>query len=218
LSPALGHLPQRRVSIVLAVSTAVVLASFYASHAPRPPTWEALLIGLAFQAMLFFVVPACVVRFVLRERLGAFGVTWRMPAARCIWLVGVAILFLAVVLATRIPEVHAAYPVVREARTDPWRLLPSTLAFATYGFAWEFFFRGFLLFGLRERWGRVAILLQAVPCTLLHFGKPSLEIAASFPAALVFGVIAFANQSIVPGWVLHVAVALVMNLACVFWP
>jgi membrane protease YdiL (CAAX protease family) len=141
-----------------------------------------------------------------------------MPRAKAIGLVGLAFVFFAVVLATRIPEVHAVYPVVREARTEPWLLVPSTLAFATYGFAWEFFFRGFLLSGLRARWGRVAILLQALPCAFMHLGKPSLELAASFPAALVFGGIAFANRSIVPGWVLHVAIALVMNLACVFWP
>ncbi|MBN1608648.1 MAG: CPBP family intramembrane metalloprotease [Polyangiaceae bacterium] len=84
--------------------------------------------------------------------------------------------------------------------------------------AWEFFFRGFVLLGLRRAWGSRAIVIQAVPSALMHIGKPWLEVLASFPAALFFGIVAYRTNSIVPGLLLHLWVALVVNLGCVFWP
>jgi hypothetical protein len=137
---------------------------------------------------------------------------WRWAGA----LAAVAVPF-AVEL-TRLPQVHAVYPILGVAREGPWWLVPSTVAFASYGLAWELFFRGLLMLALVPRFGRLAILLQAVPCTALHFGKPPVEVAAALPAAIVLGALAFETRSIVPGWLLHTMVSLAVNLACVFWP
>lgn len=104
------------------------------------------------------------------------------------------------------------------ARSHPWLLVPSTAAFAIYGLSWEFFFRGWILFGLRSRWGASAILIQALPCALLHVGKSNLEWAISFPFALGLGFLAFRWGTLVPGFLLHLSVAVAINLACVFWP
>jgi len=52
----------------------------------------------------------------------------------------------------------------------------------------------------------------------MHAGKPDLEIAASFPAALVFGALAYHTRSIVPGLLLPLWASLVVHLGCVFWP
>jgi membrane protease YdiL (CAAX protease family) len=74
------------------------------------------------------------------------------------------------------------------------------------------------MMGLEPRLGRFAIVLQAVPCAVMHLGKPSLEVLASFPAAVVLGAIAYRTRSVFPGWLLHFAIALLINLGCVFWP
>ncbi len=205
--------------MVLVVSTIVEIVTFCVARLASFATQDALFARLAVETVFLFVVPAYIVRRVLRQPLGAFGLTWAGPRSWGMWVAVAACVVLPVaVLATRVPEVHAAYPVLRQARIEPWLLIPSTLAFATYGFAWEFLFRGFLMLGLRARWGGAAILLQAVPCALMHIGKPTLELAASFPGALLFGAIAYRTGSIVPGWLLHVSIAMVMNFACVFWP
>ena len=43
---------------------------------------------------------------------------------------------------------------------------------ALYMFAWEFIFRGYMLFGLEKSIGKSAIFVQAIPFVLLHLEKP----------------------------------------------
>jgi membrane protease YdiL (CAAX protease family) len=118
---------------------------------------------------------------------------------------------------SRVPQVHATYPLLPAARTSGWWFLASTVAFAGYGLAWELFFRGFLLWGLAPRLGLLTIVAQAVPCALLHLGKPTAELAASLPAALVFGALAYRARSVLPGWILHTVLSMTVNVACIVW-
>ena len=48
-------------------------------------------------------------------------------------------------------------------------LLLSTVLFML---AWEFLFRGYMLFGLEKSIGKSAIFVQAIPFVLLHQEKP----------------------------------------------
>jgi membrane protease YdiL (CAAX protease family) len=57
---------------------------------------------------------------------------------------------------------------------DKFDLLQHILVMAAYLFAWEFIFRGFLLFGLKERLGPWSMVIQMIPFVLLRFGKPEL--------------------------------------------
>jgi membrane protease YdiL (CAAX protease family) len=95
------------------------------------------------------------------------------------------------------------------------------LATAFYLFCWEFFFRGFLLFGLaRARFiGAVgAILIQTIPFTLLHWSvvpgasKPPLEIASAFFGGIILGVLAWRTRSFVYGFLIHWAISVTLDL------
>ncbi len=67
----------------------------------------------------------------------------------------------------------------------------------------EFFFRGYFLFSLEARFGNWAILFQSIPYSLVHIGKPSLEVPYSFLAGLVFGYIALRYRSVFPSLLVH---------------
>jgi hypothetical protein len=200
-----------RVGVVLGGAVGVAVAWLAAPAIGGGAVFGAV----ALKAAILLVGSAIVMRLA-GGRVGELGVRrperWRGAGI----LLVVAVPF-AVAL-TRVPQVHAVYPILGVAREDPWWLVPSTVAFASYGLGWELFFRGLLLLALVPRFGRLAILLQAVPCAALHFGKPPVEVAAALPAAIVLGALAFETRSIVPGWLLHTAVSLAVNLACVFWP
>jgi membrane protease YdiL (CAAX protease family) len=208
----------RSLGALLFVSTAIELLVFF-----RPTFWLgdaalSLVVDLAVQTVLWAGLPLLWLGAVAYRRGSLVGLA-RPPARAWQWTALLVAAALPVaLLATRIPSIHGAYPRLADARVQPWLLVPSTLAFAGYGLAWELFFRGFLLLGLKAHVGRWAILLQAVPCGLMHVGKPTFELLAAFPAALVFGVIAYRAGSILPGWLLHMLVALAVNLGCVFWP
>jgi len=70
-------------------------------------------------------------------------------------------------------------------------------------FITELFFRGFLLFGLSKRFGKWSIVLQDIPYTLVHIGKPFFEIPYSAIAGIVFGSINYRNKSFLPSFLLH---------------
>jgi len=55
-------------------------------------------------------------------------------------------------------------------------------------FFWEYMLRGFLLFGLKERFKEASIIIQMVPFVLLHIGKPEIEILMCIPMIILAGV------------------------------
>lgn len=94
------------------------------------------------------------------------------------------------------------------------------LAMGFYMYCWEFFFRGFMLFGLMRTklgpWG--AVILQAIPFTLLHWSfnpaasKPMPEVAGAFIAALILGALAVRTKSFLYGYLAHYGVSLTFDL------
>ncbi len=67
----------------------------------------------------------------------------------------------------------------------------------------ELFFRGFLLFILSKRFGKISIILQDIPYIFLHIGKPFLEIPYSAIAGIIFGHINYRSKSFLPSFLLH---------------
>jgi membrane protease YdiL (CAAX protease family) len=81
---------------------------------------------------------------------------------------------------------------------------------ALYMFAWEFIFRGYMLFGLEKSIGTTAIFVQAIPFVLLHFGKPFLETLACIPGGFIFGSVAYRTRSFLPCFVIHFGIYAMM--------
>jgi uncharacterized protein len=104
------------------------------------------------------------------------------------------------------PEVRAEYPLCRLLATHAELRLPYWLAYAAlYYVAWEWCFRGWMLFGLARRWPpALAVLLQTVPSALVHLGKPAGETLGAVPFGLALGWLALRTRSIWYGWFLHV--------------
>jgi len=94
------------------------------------------------------------------------------------------------------------------------------MAMGFYMFCWEFFFRGFLLFGLqRTRLGTGgAVIVQALLFMLLHWSwqahasKPSLEVLAALPGGLILGAFALRTRSFIYGYLIHWSVSLTLDL------
>jgi len=121
-------------------------------------------------------------------------------------------------IASRLPDFHAFYPRYAPARDNAWLLLPSMAGWLVYFLAWEFFFRGFLLFGLGRRVGSLAIFIQMVPFVMAHFPKLETESLSAIIAGIVLGVMAWRGRSFVGPWILHWLVATAMDVLVVFWP
>ncbi len=85
------------------------------------------------------------------------------------------------------------------------------LSLVVWMFCWEWFFRGFLLFGTAQafpdKWAPfVAIPLQAALFGLAHWGKPMPEFYASFVGGLIFGTVAWRQKSFLAPFLTHAAI------------
>jgi membrane protease YdiL (CAAX protease family) len=188
---------------------------------------------------LCFWVPMFTILFVLRAEPADFGLCggdrrlgWKW--ALFLWLAMLPLVFFA----ARLPVFREQYlngrlaqqlagvgPVFDGARVHLKALVYYELGMGFYFFCWEFFFRGFLLFGLMKTrlgtWGAVAV--QALPFMLLHWSwqshasKPYLEVLGSLPAAIILGLAAVRTRSFVHGYIAHWGVATTLDL-CLLAP
>jgi uncharacterized protein len=67
----------------------------------------------------------------------------------------------------------------------------------------EFLFRGFMIFGLKNRFKEGSILIQLIPFVLVHFGKPELETLSTILTGIYFGFIVYRTNSFWPAFLIH---------------
>ena len=77
------------------------------------------------------------------------------------------------------------------------------LCVLVYMLGWEFFWRGYMLFGLKDKFGYYTVFIQMIPFFILHKGKPEIELFASIFAGLILGVQALRSRSFIYSWILH---------------
>jgi uncharacterized protein len=159
---------------------------------------SAALFMFASAFFLLGVVPLLAVRFVLREPVSAYGVQIGDFAFGCkaVAVIAPVVILLAYASAS-MPEFLAEYPLNPRAGESPARFLQHAVFYLFFYLGWEFCFRGFLQFGLRDAMGDWnAILVQTALSCILHIGKPSGEIYGSMVGALVWGIVAFRSRSL----------------------
>lgn len=169
--------------------------------------------------VLLLGVPLLVIRFVFREHPRDYGFQLGRPDIWGKYLGVFLLVFLpCAVIASRLPEFNHYYPRYHYARLNHMLIIPSIAGWGAYFFAWEFFFRGFMLQGLGRRLGAVAIFIQMVPFTMAHFPKPELESLAAIVAGVALGLMAWRSKSFVGPWLLHWLAATALDVLVVFWP
>jgi membrane protease YdiL (CAAX protease family) len=112
------------------------------------------------------------------------------------------------------PQVRAEYPLSKLVQDKASLFLLYEFSYILlYYVGWEFFFRGYMLFGLREKFGDTyAILLQVIPSSLLHFNKPEPEFLGSIILGLVLGYLALRTRSILYPIIIHAYIGVSTDL------
>jgi uncharacterized protein len=160
---------------------------------------------LYFLSALFYLFALPIgILILLRENPIRFGFTWIR------WSFGIGTTTLIILaastyifMATSLPHISGYYDALKEASVMANSKAHIAISLGLYFFAWEFFFRGYLLFGLREKFGEFSIVIQAALFAVAHIGKPALEVLISPFAGLLLGYIAYRNRSFLPAFLIH---------------
>ncbi|NLF01206.1 MAG: CPBP family intramembrane metalloprotease [Anaerolineales bacterium] len=150
------------------------------------------------RTLLYLGVPLLVIILVFRESPANYGFglgDWK--AGLVITAVACAGVLLLTLLLARIPSFQTYYAPLNGLG------LPLTVMTALDLLGWEFMLRGFLLFALYRVCGPLAILIQAMPFTIAHIGKPELEALSCIFGGSLFGYIAWRTRSFVYPFLIH---------------
>ena len=191
-----------KVVTITVASTLLLMVDHY--HYPLLP-WEKwlpvwMMTGISEKALdrtlLYFVIPMAFILVVFREDPRQFGFTLGDWKAGLVITAG-GILLIAPIL----------YWVSRwdASMREYYRPLLHGLPWSTFFdlFGWEFFFRGWILFGYARKFGPDALWLQAVPFALAHIGKPEIETLSTIFGGFAFGWVAWRTKSFVYPLLIH---------------
>lgn len=171
----------------------------------------------------FFLLPAIVLKL-MGEKIADYGLKTRGFLEHA-WIYGFFLcVVLVMVFAVSYEEsFQTYYPFYRERLHQPelhghagrswydfwaWEVL-----YAAQFFSLEFFFRGFWVKACKTAMGSGAIFAMVVPYCMIHFGKPFPETLGAILAGVVLGTLALKTRSIWSGFLIHVSVAISMDMA-----
>ena len=198
--------------------------------------WVTLVLGLAITAFLSYYnrqfvgyeryyllnialllwIPLVVILVFLRRDVAEFGMTTGSLRSGLLVALLLFLLFIPVIVIVSPMKPFQDYYIAHarnsgvldyRGQLDWGRVVFHQVVVGFYMFAWEWFFRGFLLFGLKRLMPWVwAALLQAAAFALLHYLKPPIEVASSFFGALLLAGVALRYRSFLPCFVVHWAI------------
>lgn len=145
--------------------------------------------------------------------LGVRGARREFLLVLALWLAFLPVLWLF----SGTPDFQRVYPRFPPAETDAFLFWAYEIAYLVKWTAWEFFFRGFMLFALLRVIGTNAVVVSTIPFVLMHFGKPEPEVLGALVAGPLLCWLALRSRSIWPGVCLHWACATSMDFFASSW-
>ncbi|OGU17880.1 MAG: hypothetical protein A2X61_09610 [Ignavibacteria bacterium GWB2_35_12] len=170
--------------------------------------------------ILMFIIPFIYLKLKMKKPLIGFGFglgDWKFGLIFCLIAIPV-ILIPFTYSGSRMPDIQNEYPMARILLDRHDLILQYELAYIIfYYIAWEFFFRGFLLFGLKDRFGSLnAILIQTISSCLVHIGKPDGEIIGSIVFGIIMGIVALRTRSFWYPFLIHISMGVLSDIFVIY--
>ena len=214
-TPATGWL---RAACVLTIGALLAWAQWKTPYTPIGENWFrwvatsfvfnfALPLGLVW---MFFGQGLVHQNWLKNQKHNAWDYGWKWDAWRRhlkLALILWAVMLPFLIYFSRQAEVRLSYDSYLPPTENPlqWAYLLASLV--VYMFCWEWFFRGFGLFGMAQGWGVfAAIAIQAIGFGLAHSGKPPAEMWSAFGGGLLLGILCWREKSFVPAFFTHALV------------
>ena len=215
-----AFLERRRLELYLSAAVLVQIGYWYLGSpgptllAGAPRTLSAAGVNIGWALLFLLVIPAALLRW--RGDLARVPLGWGRWQLGLSLTAGLGLVLAGVIyLGSGDAGLQGTYPWAGAwPGASPWHFAAWAGLYALYYVSFEFFYRGFLLFTLKDAWGlSAAVWTQVLLSTLIHVGKPLTETLAAFPAGFLFAFLALRTRSLVWPVLLHLIIGLVTDAA-----
>lgn len=224
LIEAIKTLSFKEVFIFLSVSVITYLSMYYASpnffrriFDTDNDKFYATLYWFSADGFLMLIIPLILIPLVLKGKPSDYGfrlgdVKFGLKSSALFIAAMIPVLWITSGSESFAKTYPQGGPFVRENISV---LMYYELFVGFYMLAWEFFWRGYMLFGLKQKFGYYAIFIQMVPFFILHRGKPDIETFASIFAGLLLGAQAWRANSFIYCFLVHWGVMIFVDVISV---
>jgi membrane protease YdiL (CAAX protease family) len=155
----------------------------------------------------FFILGIIIIKFGFKENLSDYGLQFGdIKIGLSFSLIFLLVMIILIWFVSATSAFSEKYPHLSSAKSDWNILLIYESGMLLYMIAWEFIWRGFMLFGLEKKFGYYSVLIQMIPFLILHNGKPFLETFGAIFGGIALGILALRTRSIYYCVVTHIGV------------
>ncbi len=166
----------------------------------------------------YFIFPVLLIKLFFKEQLSNYGLSFKgIFKSYKLYIIFFLFMLPLVILVSFSESFQLKYPFYNPSGESLWPnfFIWQCLYFVQF-FALEFFFRGFMLHGTKNKFGFYSIFIMMIPYCMIHFEKPMPETIAAIIAGLVLGTLSLKSKSIWLGVLIHYSVAITMDLAALY--
>lgn len=158
----------------------------------------------------FALIPMLVVFLVLPRNAAYYGLSFVNLSESLLWTIGLGVVILFMQSRSAGKEGNTKqYPQIRINNWDIKLVLKNSLGWFIYLLAYEFLYRGLLLFGLIEAFGTwPAIFVNTIIYSLAHIPKGNKEALAAIPFGIILCILTIRTETIWISVFVHVVLAL----------
>ena len=180
---------------------------------------NALAYWVAVIGVCYLLIPILVIKLVFKEKLKDYGLrTGNLLKDYRLYLGMLLVMVPLVWYFSKTDGFQYRYPFYRLTSNEQlwpnfwvWQIL-----YLFQFFCLEFFFRGFIVHGLKRRFGFYSVFIMAIPYCMIHFGKPMPETIAAIIAGIILGTLSLKSRTIWMGVIIHYSVAIAMDFSALY--
>jgi len=160
-----------------------------------------------------FIMSIIIIKFVLKDSLKDYGLQiGELKSGLIFSFVFLIVMITLIWFISATPSFSEKYPHLLSTRSSWEEFLVYELGMMIYMIGWEFIWRGYMLFGLKERFGYYSVLIQMIPFVILHNGKPVVETFGAIAGGIALGILALRTNSIFYCVITHTGVMFAIDL------
>lgn len=180
-----------------ATGTVIAACLFFVGYFPKEDIFQEVIVSTFF----FLIIPALYCKIILKKGLNDLGVATGDWKSGIMWtVISAAMLFLIYYILFHYTSFETKYSLPQRAAAEfKYFVLYEILIVGFITVLYEFFFRGFVMFTFKERFGQWAIIMQAVVFLLLlaFSGSRDYSLIPLLVVSLFSGLTAYRSESLI---------------------